>query len=86
MPPRDGRGDKYTLFLRRMKLSWMSAVGADVIRIHPSAHATPTVVMCVLQNNESFVKPRENPSIHPSVILPRVRGSPSQQPLGERQE
>lgn len=84
MPPRDGHWAKYTLFPRRMpvKLSWMSAWGGRTLlaSIHLRTQPRhPTDVRCT---NELFVKPRENPSIHPSVIPRRVRGLRESIPAG----
>lgn len=50
--------------------TFLDVLGADFVCGHISN--TTVLQMCVLQNNESVVKPQENPSIHPSVILPRL--------------
>lgn len=76
MPPRDGHWAKYTLFPQTNasetfldeRLGGRTFFASIHLRTQPRH---PTDVRCT---NESFVKPRENPSIHPSVIPRRVRG------------
>lgn len=64
--------------------TFYDALGTDFVCGHISD--TAVLQMCVLQNNESVVKPQENPSIHPSVILPGVTGLLESIPAATRWE